>query len=222
MVLSIYVDILREGRWSIWAMKLEVISEERLGKYLQAAGFNQQRALALYGWNILISESFYPVLSAVEVSLRNIIVTRLIDLYGEKWWENHALLSQIGKGRGKITGAVNKLKKEGAVTSGRMTAELTFGFWVNMLLPRHENTIWKDLRSDFADLPPSISYNQLSDRCETVCQFRNRIFHHEPVFHTNISQEYSQTVELLRWLSGDKAVWIKGYSRVMRVLREKP
>lgn len=203
-------------------MKLEIISKERLSKYLRAAGFDQQRALALYGWNIQISESFYPVLSSVEVSLRNIVVTRLIEVYGEKWWENHELLSQIGAGKGKIKGAAKKLTKLGLVTSGGMTAELTFGFWVKMLLPRHEDAIWKDLRQDFADLPPSISYHQLFDRCETVCQFRNRIFHHEPVFHTNISREYSQTLELLRWLSSDKAAWIKDYSRVMKVLREKP
>jgi len=58
-----------------------IISQERLQRYLNAAGHDEQRALALYGWNIQLSEAFFPVLSAAEVCLRNTVSARLLALY---------------------------------------------------------------------------------------------------------------------------------------------
>ena len=39
-------------------MVVAIISRERLGNYLKASGYDEKRALELYGWNIRISESF--------------------------------------------------------------------------------------------------------------------------------------------------------------------
>jgi hypothetical protein len=199
-----------------------IISQERLTKYLKEAGYDQQRALDLYGWNIQISEAFFPVLSASEVCLRNIISARLIVLYGPSWWDDPTFHTQIRKGTRIVKTARDKLQTKGPVTSGGMTAELNFGFWVNMLLARHEPTFWADLHVSFADLPPAVTYNALYTRCDAVREFRNRVFHHEPILHRNITKEYSQIMELITWLSPDKAKWIKQYSRVMAVARQKP
>ena len=208
---------------SVKALVNNIISQERLTKYLVAAGHDQERALALYGWNIQLSEAFFPVLSAAEVSLRNLVVARLITLYGPQWWDDPAFLLQIkSAGTRIVKTARDKLITTGAVTSGRMTAELNFGFWVKMLLPRHEPVFWTNLHTEFPDLPPAVSYAQLYKRCDDVREFRNRVFHHEPILHRNITAEYSQIMELIKWLSKDKAVWIKQYSRVMTVVRQKP
>ena len=161
--------------------------------------------------------------SAAEVSLRNIIVARLIALYGPQWWDDPAFLLQIKSGGKRIVKtARDKLVTTGAVTSGRMTAELNFGFWVKMLLPRHEPVFWANLHGEFPHLPGPVSYAQLYKRCDDVREFRNRVFHHEPILHRNITAEYSQIMELIKWLSPDKAIWIKQYSRVMTVVRQKP
>lgn len=204
-------------------MVANIISQERLTKYLRAAGFDQERALALYGWNIQISEAFFPVLSASEVCLRNIISARLDSLYGHTWWDDQAFLTQIRSGGTRVVKtARDKLKTKGPVTSGGMTAELNFGFWVNMLLPRHEPVFWSDLHAAFTHLPAPVTYDRLYRRCDAVREFRNRVFHHEPILHLNITSEYSQIMELIAWLSPDKAKWIKPYSRVMAVSRQKP
>lgn len=203
-------------------MVSNIISQERLTKYLKEAGYDNNRALALYGWNIQISEAFYPVLSAVEVCLRNTIVSQLTVLYGTIWWEDPAFVTQIKNGKRIVMTARDKLKKKGAVTSGGMTAELNFGFWANMLLARHEVVFWPDLHSAFPDLPSAITYAALYRRCDSVREFRNRVFHHEPIIHLDITKEYSQIMELINWLSADKAKWIKPYSRVMSVARLKP
>lgn len=203
-------------------MVTNIISQERLTKYLTAAGYDTQRALDLYGWNIQISEAFFPVLSASEVCLRNTVSARLLVLYGPNWWNDSSFLTQIRNGKRIVKTARDKLKTKGPVTSGRMTAELNFGFWSNMLLPRHEHVFWSDLHNSFNDLPATVTYPDLYKRCDDVREFRNRVFHHEPILERNISQEYSQIMELITWLSPEKARWIKKYSRVMSVSRQKP
>lgn len=203
-------------------MVIEIISKERLGAYLRASGHDEQRTLELYGWNIKISESFYPLLSASEVCLRNTISERIIELYGAQWWGDNNYLNQIRDGKRIVKTAKGKLRRKGRVTSGRMIAELNFGFWTKMLLPHHQAVFWADFNNSFDQLPNTVTYNQLYDRCESVCDLRNRIFHHEPIFNRDISKEYQEIIELIKWLSPEKADWIKGYSRVMTVLREKP
>ena len=200
----------------------QIISQERLTKYLIASGHDTKRALDLYGWNIQISEAFFPVLGASEVCLRNTISARLLALYGPTWWDDAGFLNQITNGKRIVKTARDKLKSNGPVTSGGMTAELNFGFWAKMLLPKHKNVFWTDLHNSFPDLPSQIAYTDLYKRCDDVREFRNRVFHHEPILERDISQEYSQIIELINWLSPDKAKWIKQYSRVMAVLRQKP
>jgi len=203
-------------------MVVDIISRERLENYLIASGHNEQRALDLYGWNIEISEAFYPLLNAVEVCLRNIISNHMIDMYGQQWWNNDDYLDQIDRGKRIVRAARDKVKRRSAVTSGRMVAELNFGFWTKMLLPRHQGIFWESFNHVFDKLPDEITYDDLYGRCESVCDFRNRIFHHEPIFNWDISKEYQQMMELLKWLSPEKAVWIKDYLRVMAVMRQKP
>ena len=203
-------------------MVVEIISEERLEKYLNAAGHDKVKAVNLYGWNIQISEAFFPLLSAAEVCLRNTISARMIEIYGAQWWDDNAYLDQIGDGKRIVRAARGKLKRKGRVTSGGMTAELNFGFWAKMVLPRHEAVFWTDFNTSFSALPATVAYQDLSDRCDQVREFRNCIFHHKPIFKRDISHEYSQIMELITWLSPAKAKWIKDYSRVMAVLREKP
>lgn len=203
-------------------MVLEIISQDRLGKYLISAGHNQNKALDLYGWNIQISEAFFPLLSASEVCLRNKISDRMIELYGNNWWDHQDFLNQIKNGTRIVKSAKGKLKTKGRVTSGGMTAELNFGFWSKMLLPRHEAIFWGDFRDTFSDLPANKTYNNFSDRCEEIREFRNRIFHHEPIFNRDISKEYSKILELIRWISPEKERWIKQYSRVATIMRQRP
>lgn len=211
---------LNEG---VKTLLVDIISQDRLGRYLTEAGHNVDRALALYGWNIQLSEAFFPVLSAAEVCLRNTVAARLGALYGATWWDNATFHGQIRPSGKRIAlTARDKLIQSGQVTSGRMTAELNFGFWVKMLLPRHEAVVWTDLRASFTHLPAKITYDDLYNRCDAVREFRNRIFHHEPILHRDISKEHSKIMELIGWLSPDKAAWIKPYSRVMTVMRTKP
>ena len=190
---------------------------------MTAAGGDAEFALELYAWNIQVSEAFFPILSAAEVCLRNTVSARVIQKYGYQWWENaefHQLLG--GTGKGIVLRARNKLSKEGVVTSGRMIAELTFGFWVKMLRTENVPVLWEPLHTHFSDLPATVSHDDFYSRCDEVAKFRNRIFHHEPIFDGDILREYGTILELTKWISADKGEWIQKYSRVAMVTRTKP
>lgn len=116
---------------------------------------------------------------------------------GPKRWDDSSFQLQIRQnGKRMVRTTRDKLQKSGPVSSSGMVAELNFGFWVNMLLQRHEAMFWQDLHTLFDKLPQNITYSALFSRCDEVREFRNRAFHHEPILHRNITKEYSQIIEL--------------------------
>ena len=91
------------------------ISEDRFSTYLEAAGFDADRAVALYAWNMQLSASFYPLLSAVEICLRNRIQPRLATVFGETWWlapELHVVMG--AQARASCCAPPRPSKNEGA------------------------------------------------------------------------------------------------------------
>jgi hypothetical protein len=200
------------------------LSRDRFATYLSAAGFDQDRALQLYAWNMRIAASFYPLLSSIEVCLRNQMEPRLSEVFGSAWWTNHEFIDLLGKkGKGIVLRAAADIEKRGKPpTSGRMTAELSFGFWTNMLLPKYEAPLWPDLRTHFPDIPDNLTRPIIQNRCEEVRDLRNRISHHEPIFMRDLSADYGRSFELLRWLGPAKADWIKPQLETMKILRQRP
>jgi len=203
---------------------IDHLSNDRFATYLEASGFDQGRALRLYGWNMRISASFYPLLSSIEVCLRNRMEKRLCEVFREEWWTDQGFIELLGKkGKPIVLRAASDIEKRGKTpTSGRMTAELSFGFWTNMLLPKYEAPLWSELILHFPDLPAALTQSEFHDRCEVVREFRNRISHHEPIFIRDLTADYSKCLELLRWIGPAKAAWIKPQLDTMRILRERP
>ena len=171
-----------------------------------------------------IGAAFFPLFSAAEVALRNLIAARLHAVYGVDWWGNPALILLLGgRGKGIVLRAVKKLELRGVpVDDGRLTAELSFGFWENMLLPKYSVDLWTPLHPHFPDLPDQFSQADLFDRIAEICSLRNRISHHEPIFDRDLSRDYARTMDLIRWLCIAKAEWIKPHCDVMTLLRRKP
>jgi antibiotic biosynthesis monooxygenase (ABM) superfamily enzyme len=66
-----------------------IISRERLEPYLNYHNSDLSNAIAHYKSNILISESFYPLLAILEVGLRNSIEYQLNNKFNDKsWYDN--------------------------------------------------------------------------------------------------------------------------------------
>lgn len=202
-----------------------VLSDDRLGTYLTAAGFDPDRALRLYLWNAEIGDAFHLPIQAVEVALRNRIVSALISTYGANWWTNRRFQSDAsGKTKQDIQVAIGRIRQRGQiVTSSQLVASLSFGFWISLLHRRFNPSLWSaQLRITFPSLPAHKGRDDLYALASAVLFLRNRIDHHEPVIKMNLSEAFSQMMLLLGWICPVKLSWIRPKCRVPGLLRLKP
>jgi hypothetical protein len=203
----------------------EIISPLRLGTYLNAAGHDAERALLLYLWNAKVGAAFHIPIQSVEVGLRNRVSDGLAALYGPEWWRDQAFLALAEPKRADDIEVVRRrlISKRMPVATGQMIAGLSFGFWVAMLHGRYNPDIWSGhLRTAFPHLPSHVERHWLHSGVREISDFRNRIWHHEPIFRRNLSRDFSRCLMVLGWLCPTKATWIKPHCRVPALLREKP
>ena len=201
------------------------LSQARMGTYVLAAGHDEARALELYKWNAQLGEAFHLPIQAVEIALRNRINAVLVANFGADWWSNPLFLGVADNRQiAAIEEAKARIGKRGqAVVTGQIVAGLSFGFWVSMLDARYNPAVWsRALSAGFPDLPAGKSRDDLQKVSRQIANFRNRIWHHEPIFKADITQEYSRCMEMLKWLCPHKQKWIKPQCKVMAVLRLKP
>ncbi|MEM9426225.1 MAG: hypothetical protein AAGA06_05940 [Pseudomonadota bacterium] len=203
----------------------EIISPLRLGTYLNAAGHNAERALQLYLWNAKIGEAFHLPIQAVEVGLRNRVNDGLVHVFGAEWWQQQDFVDVAeGTRLDDVQLVLRRLDSKGKERStGQVVAGLSFGFWVAMLHRRYNPEIWSHcLRSAFPKMPAGITRDVLHTDVREIAEFRNRIWHHEPIFRRNLSNDFSMCMKVVQWLCPEKAAWIRPHCRVQSMLREKP
>ncbi len=146
-----------------------------------------------------LSESLYPVLQALEVTLRNSIHGAACHHFGrDDWYNDHHIIRHpndvgaLDKAKGILT------RQHKALDSGRIIAELNFGFWTSLLDRRYEQVLWPQLiKAAFPHMPKRIRTRRvLSQRFHKVRQLRNRIFHHEPIWYwQDLPQQHEQILE---------------------------
>ncbi len=192
---------------------------------MTASGHDEARALALYLWNVRLGEAFHLPIQAVEVASRNRISRALSSAFGVDWWDDCRFLAMLDTHRKEDIDEARRrvTSKRLPLVTGQIVAGLSFGFWVAMLDRRYNPALWSAyLRSAFPDLPGTQDRKSLQERLRGISKFRNRIWHHEPIFKDDISFRYSECIETLGWLCRHKVAWIRPECRVMAVLRTKP
>lgn len=191
-----------------------IISKERLVPYLRYHNNDQSKAIAHYKSNILISESFYPLLAILEIGLRNSIDYQLTKRFNDnKWYENSDFVKiatrfQIDKISQARTNIYSE-KKE--ITPGRIISELSLGFWTSLFDTKFEMTLWKNLRLAFPDCPKVIRKRKtLSSKFNGIRKLRNRIFHHEAItWNLKVVNTYKdEIIQGIKWLDKDLLEWI--------------
>jgi hypothetical protein len=123
-------------------------------------------------------------------------------------------LRRIGKG--VLNDAKNKVGGNKAAP-GKVVAELTFGFWVDLCSKRNKNIVWVH-RKLFGAFPnTALTRDQIHQRLKMVQSLRNRISHHEPVLTSSKVLYAAKTsmltvaelLEPVEWVCADTAQWIK-------------
>lgn len=205
----------------------KILSEERLKPYLVKHSNNRKKAIQHYKSNIKISEAFYSPIAILEVGLRNNIDYQLQKKYSIKEWFDHPgfikiissfQLERIQEAR------TNILREKKSVTSGKIIAELSFGFWTSLFDQRFERTLWKELRFAFPRCPKNIRQRRtMSKKLNGIRKLRNRIFHHEPIsWNFNALQNYRNEIyEGMDWLNSDLTTFFSDIFSLDKTLRKE-
>jgi hypothetical protein len=193
------------------------LSRERLEKYLRVTHQDLDAALKLYEENTRLSEAFYTPLQCVEICLRNSIHLQLTNVYGEEWFRE-ANIGLSNDSKSMIFDAIEGLRKDGRpIIPGRVIAELKFAFWVGLVGKGYDSTLWRraTYRSFLAQ--GSKARSTVHSRLNAIRRFRNRIAHHEPIFHRPLVQMHAEVIEAIGWMCRETSAWAVHHSRFDQV-----
>lgn len=203
------------------------LSVERLGAYRAAAGGDVDQAIRLYEWNSALAGAFFEILGHFEVVVRNALHSQLTVWHSAagrpgEWYDDPANILDDHR-HDEIAIARDRLRKAGKTeTPGRVVAELNFGFWRFLLDKRYQPILWAQaLRHAFPNLTPQTRRSVYRPVVQ-LNELRNRIAHHEPVHHLNLTAYHGDLLQILDYIDHDVAAWVGGLSRVPTVLLQRP
>ena len=179
-------------------------SNPRLHVYLAKTNSDFDKAIKLYLANIELSEAFYPVLSLLEISLRNAIHETLKVHFQDEYWFENMLPNEF---KVYVLEAIQKLTAQHkTITADRIISELNFGFWNRLFNRNYTSLLWKPLRLVFKNTPKQIRQRDtIADSLYRIRKLRNRIYHYEPIFDNlqDVINLYQEMLSFLNWLDND-------------------
>lgn len=172
-------------------------------------------AIKLYEENARLSEAFYTPLQNLEIAFRNAIAVHLSARYGNDWHVNGAPNFNVNS-REMIAAAMQGLPANAPV--GSVIAELKFAFWVGLLGPGYDATLWRQGLYKAFLAGGGKPRKTIQGRFNALRRFRNRVMHHEPVFDRPLQQLHDEIIEAISWICRDTAAWTAHHSRFQVVL----
>ncbi len=191
-----------------------LLSQSRLTTYYQLFPNDKQKAIEYYQLNTQIAESLYPLLSNLEIVLRNAIHNSFSIHFKNTNWYAHVtypeLQDQINIAKSKISASKNQ------ITIDKLVSELTLGFWTSLFNKNYAKDYWKPLMYAFPLLSKQQKHrNVIAFKLNNIRKFRNRIFHYEPICNdlNILSTNHTNILEVLQWINTDIVNWTKQIDR---------
>lgn len=218
--------------------KLEYFfSEARFNRFLMACGGSASKAQKLYGINLKVSQAVYPLLNLFEIFLRNTLNRQITNYFNDPDWiinQQNGFMSDLSLARsgffikGNIQRAANIiLKKSSTVTSGKIIAEQTFGFWSSFFEPHHFRLINGAPLQCFVNKPANVNRKTISVKLDAVRNFRNRVYHNEPICFNGTAIDFSATYtirsniqDMLNWIDPELTNFIAQFDQIEECTRE--
>jgi hypothetical protein len=188
------------------------LSPARMSTYLHAVKQKPPSlpdAMALYAWNSHVGGLLLSQLSVCEVVVRNAAAEALSAAYGPQWpWNPGFMFSLKPEGQNQLTKA-----RLNQTTTGKVIAELPFGFWEHLFVAAFDPVLWTPLiTSVFQNLPPTFAPFQargdVRTRLANLRLLRNRIAHHEPLMNQPVSARLSDIQLLVGYRCSHTAAWL--------------
>ena len=188
----------------IWQDMQKAFSAPRITPYTSPADDDEIDSLARYYWNIALGEAFYPSLHCLEVVFRNSIHDALTTVKGTPNWYDTPGLLRPSEQR-MLNHAKDELTRNSKPREpGRIVAELTFGFWTNLLVRHYDRSIAIPvIPIAFASAPTRARARHIIHPILDDIRFlRNRIFHHEPIWYWgDLPVKHAQVLKTIKWIS---------------------
>lgn len=197
------------------------LSSARFNVYLFKTNNDFDKAYRLYKVNTELSEAFYPILSVLEVSLRNAIHGTLKTYFNDEYWFKNSLPVEFLP---FVSEAIQKLTAQRkTVTADRIIAELNFGFWSRLFNRHYTSLLWKTLRLIFKNMPKHLRQrDSIADALYQIRTLRNRVYHYEPIFRNlqDIEKQYDEMFTFLIWLDSDLPKLLNDIDRFKTILEK--
>lgn len=217
-----------------WQSCEQHFATARLAHYLAECSNDQQRAMALYEWNAVISAALWESLSHLEVAFRNAIDRQMQAIHTSKGRPSHWIFDdarELGRdayGTGKhnypyqdVATAIARVRRnKKRVTPGQVISEISFGFW-HQLVSKRQVRLWPNLVAAFPN-SPNRSQATVRDPVSRLRTIRNRIGHHHRIWSQDVRARYRDILTIAGYIDTQLATWIDGCSRVHATLEQRP
>lgn len=220
-------------------------SEARINRYSYAVGHSKRKAIRLYKANLKVAQAFHPLLGLLEVVLRNRLNEVLTTHFGDPDWiinqktgfmsDSSLIFTHKRTGRittndflkREISKAEKRLRKTGlGISSGKVLAEQTLGFWTDLFEVHHYRILKGTPIRIFNYLPPGYGRKEIIEDLTRIRRFRNRINHNEPIcFKGNkidfseSTQVYKSILNILTWIDPAFIKFISDIDEVKKTIK---
>jgi hypothetical protein len=188
----------------------DFLSKARLSSYYDLFQDDKTKAIEYYRLNSEISETYYILLSNLEIGLRNKINQSFTKRYNDSFWfdklQYAELIQMVKLAKSKIE------KSEYETSSNKIIAELTLGFWTALFNRQYAKDLWKPLMHSFPNIKKDeLHRDKIAQKLNQIRKFRNRIFHYEPICNdlTALKKNTEAIIEILNWLNKDIYQWTR-------------
>jgi hypothetical protein len=179
-------------------------SAERLESYRRDPNEGDEILLSRYLWNVALCEALYPVLTTLEIALRNAIHDAASSHFGSIFWLSDGSMQFQPYQQGQINDAVFAIgRRSRPLTAGRLVAELSLGFWTSLLDRPYEQVLWPALLpAVFPGMPRRRRTRaNAAGRLGAIRKLRNRVYDNEPVLYRHdLTVLHAEVKETIGWI----------------------
>lgn len=212
----------------------EIISADRMRKYLVACSNDSRRAMTLYRHNLTLSQQMFTMISCFEVALRNKIDKEMKQHWGNDWLRDFVMPGGAFASDGRAAGTKKIIKKayddlmnNNDYSHSKLLSQMEFGVWKYMFNNVQYRLGGRYLLNIFPNKPRSTPQNQIDNsrifqELDHINNIRNRIAHHEPIcfgrpisIDTNYAlRNYARMMMLFGWMGIDGPKLVYGLDHV--------
>lgn len=197
------------------------VSRDRLTRYRKTS----ESTAELYLWNAELAAAYFEIIGHAEILLRNVFHKRLSPHSAdERWYVDTERFPFNDHAKHDVKTAIRRATKGGLPEyPGKVIAELSFGFWRFLLSKKYQSTIWPVIAPGFTGVPAhKRRRHELENAAKRINELRNRVAHHEPVFHNSHERYLEDIYTIAHYVDARAESMLRNRSRVLEVLDRRP